>query len=1184
MLKKLFQQSRLARYLILLPFLFSIFLGFQPGVFAQEKKEAFVTIVNPVRGKDFWSKDFSPLEPVKGQYEAILAKNLPATWLLRSDAFSDPEISNFFKGLAKNQELGIFFEITPSLCQAANVTYNQSDSWHKAKSVFLTGYSVEDRKKLITSAFEKFKQIFGYYPKSVGAWWIDANSLSFMKEKYGVSASLVVADQFSTDDYQIWGLYWGVPYYPAKKNGLVPAQSKDSKIGVVQIQWALRDPFNAYGPGVQESTYSVQPNDYITAHDLDVSYFEKLFDIYTNPPAPPQFGQITIGLENDFPWPQFQGEYQNQLKVVEKKMKEGKVRAQTMSEFSEWYRVKFPDISPSHLIATQDPLGQEGQVVWFMTSYYRVGWFYHSTLFGSAIRDLRVYNDSLPEPCYAVSCANLDLGLFVSKPLDEATFGDRWTIDEGKISDFKLSQINRDLLISYKNQAGKERSLEFREKDLFLDGEGTTVPQAIMRVLNQPQKVPGKIAFNFQGKSLLKNWFVFSYHGLLYLLFVLGAFLLPALSLFKFLRLNFSPLEKIVLGTICGLSLFTLAAFIFGYLKIGFLLAPAFFSISFLYLYQERKNFRFPKILASPRYFLLALLLFFGVLTQGLTVFKSGLPFDFGLGFWGPNGHDGIWHLSIISELKNHFPPQNPVLSGVPLKNYHYFSDLVIAQIAKILPISVLDLYFRFFPALISLLFGLVVFILVRQITRSEAASLLAVFISYFGGGFGWIVNLLREGKLGGESMFWATGSVSFLLNPPFALSVVIFLAGLLLFYQFFQNKIVGFHTIGFHTRGGLGSHSGSMHLKSILLISVLWGSLIQFKAYAGVLVLASLAIVGIWELVFKRTFNFLKILVPIALISALVFLPNNFESSNLLAFSPFWFIHTMVDYQDRFYWQRLSNARTAYVQMGWWWKFILAEILGFLIFFFGNLGIRFLALGAVLSWIKSKFKIDPFWLFVATFFFLGLLIPLIFIQMGTPWNTIQFFYYSLYLANILAAIVFWQIIKNWPKLLQFVVIAIFCIVTIPTTLGTLYYHYLPSRPPARLSFGELEALEFLKGQPHGIVLARAYDEKLRDKFDLPLPLFVYETSAYISAFSQKTEFVADEVNLEIIGVSYKDRVIGTKEFFRTRDENFARDFLRKNNIKYIYVTKFERWDPNEKSLDIKKIFENDEVKVYQVL
>ena len=62
---------------------------------------------------------------------------------------------------------------------------------------------------------------------------------------------------------------------------------------------------------------------------------------------------------------------------------------------------------------------------------------------------------------------------------------------------------------------------------------------------------------------------------------------------------------------------------------------------------------------------------------------RSGLKYDFGLGFWGPNGHDGIWHLSLINQLKQQIPPQNPVFSGTTLSQYHWGFDLLVALISK---------------------------------------------------------------------------------------------------------------------------------------------------------------------------------------------------------------------------------------------------------------------------------------------------------------------------------------------------------------------------------------------------------------------------------------------------------------------------------------------------------------------
>ena len=70
-----------------------------------QSRQSFVNIVNPVRGDEFWNSPFSPLETVKGEYEVIGQRNLEATWLIRFDAFSNPEFASFFKSLPKSQEL-----------------------------------------------------------------------------------------------------------------------------------------------------------------------------------------------------------------------------------------------------------------------------------------------------------------------------------------------------------------------------------------------------------------------------------------------------------------------------------------------------------------------------------------------------------------------------------------------------------------------------------------------------------------------------------------------------------------------------------------------------------------------------------------------------------------------------------------------------------------------------------------------------------------------------------------------------------------------------------------------------------------------------------------------------------------------------------------------------------------------
>ena len=89
--------SKIVKFLFLFILIFG-FLSFKTSVLAQENQDNnFVNLVNPVRGTDFWRlKEQEPLDAVGQQWQLISDNNLPATWLLRSDALSDGEITNFF--------------------------------------------------------------------------------------------------------------------------------------------------------------------------------------------------------------------------------------------------------------------------------------------------------------------------------------------------------------------------------------------------------------------------------------------------------------------------------------------------------------------------------------------------------------------------------------------------------------------------------------------------------------------------------------------------------------------------------------------------------------------------------------------------------------------------------------------------------------------------------------------------------------------------------------------------------------------------------------------------------------------------------------------------------------------------------------------------------------------------------
>jgi hypothetical protein len=561
-------------------------------------------------------------------------------------------------------------------------------------------------------------------------------------------------------------------------------------------------------------------------------------------------------------------------------------------------------------------------------------------------------------------------------------------------------------------------------------------------------------------------------------------------------------------------------------------------------------------------------LVLLGTSAWSATMVKSGLVYSFGMGFWGPNGHDGVWHIALINHLAKGLAAQAglwqmPVFAGEVLKNYHLGYDLLLALINRLTGVTPIRLYFQAFPPLIAFLIGVLTYKFVLIWKKSRQQAFWATLFVYFGGSFGWLVTLLRSGQLGGESMFWAQQSISTLINPPFALSILLMLLGLTFLLRYKKSQATCY----------------------LLLATLVFGILIQIKVYAAVLSLGSLLVAGAYECILRKKTRLLKVFGGGFLVAVLLFFPINQGSQRLLVFKPFWFLETMMAMSDRFYWPRFAEAMVNYRLGAVWFKAIPAYLVAFLIFIVGNMGLRVIKAPLVFRWMKNFKKLDFVEVFLATVIAGGIVFPMFFLQKGTPWNTIQFFYYSLTFSGILAGIFLSEWLKkqkNTKKYLVAIGVLLFSVFNAVSTLR----HYLPLRPPAKISNGELEALKFLSKQPEGIVLTYPFDRVAADAAasNPPRPLYLYESTAYVAAFSGKPVYLEDEVNLDITGYDWPARRKKVEEFLEAKDQSLARDFLKDNNISYIYWVVGQRASLAEKQLGFEKIFENDEVNIFEVI
>ena len=1024
------------------------------------EKTTFLTISNPVRGPESWpSIQQDPLELPAFQFNEATRSGVPVTWMLRYDAVKNASMSAFFNAvldLQPGHDLGAFLEITPSLVLAAEVPYQPGISIFDSNRIFLSGYRQADRIKLIDTYMAAFKDEFGFYPSSVGAWHIDAFSLQYLRDKYSVIIALLCDEQYSMDHYRLWGGYLGSPYTPAKSNVLLPSQDENNRIDMVIVRWAQRDLFNFYG-GAFESLYSVQVNDYLLTGQ-STSYLEKLIDLYSQKSFN-EFTHINLGIENDYLLKAYSAEIKNSYALVKKKVQNGSLKPVTLAQLGNFVLQFYPQTAPVYFYKTQDiTKRQPGTVYWYQTPHFRIG--LKSVSGTTEIIDLRVYNPEIFEDHYVT--ANISPNLFLEVPP---------AVDTVKYpgTEVKLNIDLQDAEISYQFQR-----VIFTLGDKILE----LTPTALNFSNVTPSYTPK--GFKVGTRDNILSW--------------------QAEPITPF-KPKFDHLYLL------------LAIFI-----------PAIF-IAFLY----------NRALALGMVF---------VLLTASTVIRSGTLFPFGLGLWGPNGHDAVFHISLIQSFaQNPLDLSHPQIALEKIGNYHIFFDYLSGLASYVTGLSPTLIYFVIFPILISLL---LIYLLDKLLTKwsyKPGEKILAFFLTLLCGSFGFIPALI-QGKpfFSGESSFWANQSVSWLLNPPFALSLVLLIAFLL----HVENK---------------------RSKKNLILLVVIGGLLAQTKIYSFALIVGALFLTGQWPLALLVSF-----------FGSILLLPFTKLGSSPFIFRPLWFPESLFASGDRVWWPKMAQAAQTYQAEGNIPKLLAVNIFAVTVFLIGNIGVRLVGIKEIFfPSEKSLSKQLAVWITV-----LGIIVPLLFIQKVNPWNTIQFTYYSLFFLGVFSAKVLFRFFTAGRSLLtKTIMFVLLLTLSLPTTVGTLR-DYFTQNSSSRLSYSELSALEFLKQQPQGLVLSKVYSQKLSNRIPEPKSLYGYVSTAYISAFTGQKEFLSDTINLDITGYDYSDRLNNLLRLQNTTDQDWARSFLKENNITYVYQTPLLKFRLNPDQLCLNRIFDSGEINIYK--
>lgn len=549
-----------------------------------------------------------------------------------------------------------------------------------------------------------------------------------------------------------------------------------------------------------------------------------------------------------------------------------------------------------------------------------------------------------------------------------------------------------------------------------------------------------------------------------------------------------------------------------------------------------------------------------------ITILPSGSRFCYqgqcGMFFWGANGHDGIWHLSLISAAFNQFPFIIPIYKNGLLAGYNYFMDLIL-YLLTFLGFSPQFLFFKLVPTVWFIGFCYFLILLGRKIVNNTTFIFWLLFFSFFGSSFTFLLPLYHNGSIWGASSLVSMQSGQVLTNVQFALSLV----GLLVIFFILKTKELNYiwiFVLGFLLFLNLG-----------------------LKFYGGFVSSASIYFFLLFEYISSKDrfkFKFILdtmtkyvILTLFVVLAVIMFYDpfHSFKTGSTFIFSPLAVIHPMIEEPALFYWLKMANARYFLYTKGFGIRLFLIELFSVGLFLFFSLGLRIFAVIEIGIKVFKK-TITKFDLTIILTAFSAFLFLILFIQKGDWWNVIQFYYYTLFILNFYTALFIYRSLK----LIKNIAIKIFFIgVVIALTLpGNLDILKTFSHFPAQVYIpdAELQALAFLKKQPNGVVLTQRQNKSLT-KAEKMNPIVFTEDSAYISAFSSKQTYINDFIVLNNMSIDYKKRLERLK----------ASDCSIIDEVTYVYQLKsvpddfFSNCVLSERE-KLKKIFENNEVIIYK--
>ena len=428
-----------------------------------------VNIINFVRGcEPRFEMDL--MTPVVEEIRQNKKYGFENTFLLQYDTMCIKEfVDLFLKEKDEHMEIGIWIEMAKPLIESIGLTWEGRWDWDwHVNPGFLAAYTKTQKEAIIDKIMEKYYSIFGCYPKSAGSWLLDSDSISYMKEKYGLVSFAICVEQWGTDGYTLWGGYYNGPYFPSKNHFLHPAQSKENQIHAPIFRLLGPDPIYCYYESLEgewnkpgENLYTLEP---ACVFGQSKEWVEWYFRNFTEA-EDMEYSYTQTGQENSFGWESISKGLPMQMEYLDRLQKEGKIRIEKMCDSGKAFSDKYELTPVSVYSALDDWAGNGTQSVWYSCKNYRINVYCDGE--NVWIRDVHKFDETIRDNYLDVPCKEHSIcyetypivdGLKLAR--EEASSGVFLT--KGKITDTK--QEGQEFVICIEGE-GKHFQMRITEED-----------------------------------------------------------------------------------------------------------------------------------------------------------------------------------------------------------------------------------------------------------------------------------------------------------------------------------------------------------------------------------------------------------------------------------------------------------------------------------------------------------------------------------------------------------------------------------------------------------------------------------------------------------------------------------------------------------------------------------------------